>query len=116
MQNSKAEKDWLALHEWRKRNEWYRAQRQRAAALWREWRGFEVLGHYPSDLRAQVRRARRFIKAHNLSMVDPLLVEVVDLGFFLRDANKVGARTRTLFARHRFPHPGPCPEKARKRA
>ena len=65
-------------------------------------------------MNARARRARRFIKAHNLSMVD-VLSPAITIEFFLRDANKIGARTRADLARLRVKNPGPMPKARLKR-
>lgn len=100
--------NWLEVHEWRKRLTAYDAQRALAAEWWWAARGSN------SITRARARRARRFIRAHGLHMVDVLCQEV-NLEYFLRDANKVGARTRATMARLRKPHPGRRPVSIVKR-
>jgi len=95
------EYDWQAAHPWRKAAIRYNEQRHKAAIWWADERQRDP---------ALARRAWRFIKAHRLSMVDVLLEgHVVGWNYFVRDANKIGPRTRRTFERHRIPHPGPHP-------
>ena len=91
--------NWLELHEWRKAHSRYTDQRELAAAWWIRW--------YRTNKNV-ARRMRRFIKAHSLSMVDVLHPNMT-WEYFMRDANKVGARTRKELAAARKPHPGPRP-------
>jgi hypothetical protein len=99
--------NWLEIHEWRKQSQRWEQQRLSAAVWWRKQRGNSLMN-------ARARRARRFIKAHSLSMVD-VLAPTVTIEFFLRDANKIGARTRADLTRLRVRHPGPMPKARLKR-